>query len=170
MLPINDSGALEKALARRDVAALFIEGCGAHCGAIGIPPSELVRTARELTTLYGALLVIDEVITGFRRGPPWRGQDLWSSPSPSATDSRQRDQERESRASGAHSGNAAIGSRKDQPRDLLVNCTGVMRMRFAQVCTTPVCASISLPGRIVWTMSALLTRGWRFEVDCWTTA
>lgn len=68
VLPINDSDALEKALAKRDVAALFIEGGGAHCGAIGIPP-ELVRAARELTTLYGTLLVIDEVITGFRWSP-----------------------------------------------------------------------------------------------------
>ena len=68
VIPINDQGALEKALAKRDIAALFIEGAGVHCGATGIPP-ELVRTARELTKQYGTLLVIDEVITGFRWSP-----------------------------------------------------------------------------------------------------
>lgn len=68
VIPCNDGIAMEEALARKDIAALFIEGGGAHCGAIGMPP-ELWHTARRLTEEYGTLLVIDEVITGFRWSP-----------------------------------------------------------------------------------------------------
>ncbi len=68
VIPCNDEVALEKALARKDIAALFIEGGGAHCGEISMPP-ELWHTARRLTREYGTLLVIDEVITGFRWSP-----------------------------------------------------------------------------------------------------
>ncbi|MBI5166524.1 MAG: aminotransferase class III-fold pyridoxal phosphate-dependent enzyme, partial [candidate division NC10 bacterium] len=68
VIPCNDEVALEKALAKRDIAALFIEGGGAHCGEIAMPP-ELWHMARRLTREYGTLLVIDEVITGFRWSP-----------------------------------------------------------------------------------------------------
>ena len=68
VIPCNDAAALEKALAKRDIAALFLEGGGAHCGEIGMP-AELWHTARRLTEEFGTLLVIDEVITGFRWSP-----------------------------------------------------------------------------------------------------
>jgi len=68
VIPCNDAAAMENALAKKDIAALFIEGGGAHCGAIGMPP-ELWHIARRLTQKYGTLLVIDEVITGFRWSP-----------------------------------------------------------------------------------------------------
>ncbi|MCH8864652.1 MAG: aminotransferase class III-fold pyridoxal phosphate-dependent enzyme [Chloroflexi bacterium] len=68
VIPCNDEAAMEKALAKGDIAALFIEGGGANCGRIGQPP-ELVYTARRLTHKYGTLLVIDEVISGFRWSP-----------------------------------------------------------------------------------------------------
>lgn len=68
VIPCNDAVALEEALARRDIAALFLEGGGAHCGEIGMP-TELWHTARRLTREFGTLLVIDEVITGFRWSP-----------------------------------------------------------------------------------------------------
>jgi glutamate-1-semialdehyde 2,1-aminomutase len=68
VIPCNDAAALEKALAREDIAAVFLEGGGAHCGEIGMPP-DLWHTARRLTREYGTLLVIDEVITGFRWSP-----------------------------------------------------------------------------------------------------
>lgn len=68
VLPCNDEVAMEEALAKRDVAAFFIEGGGANCGRIGIKP-ETVRKARKLTEQYGTLLVIDEVISGFRWSP-----------------------------------------------------------------------------------------------------
>jgi glutamate-1-semialdehyde 2,1-aminomutase len=68
VIPCNDATAMESALARKDIAVLFLEGGGASCGRIGMPP-ELVHTARQLTQKYGTLLVIDEVITGFRWSP-----------------------------------------------------------------------------------------------------
>jgi len=68
VIPCNDEVALEEALAKKDIAALFIEGGGAHCGGIGMP-LELWHKARQLTQKYGTLLVIDEVITGFRWSP-----------------------------------------------------------------------------------------------------
>ncbi|HEY82201.1 MAG TPA: aminotransferase class III-fold pyridoxal phosphate-dependent enzyme [Dehalococcoidia bacterium] len=68
VIPCNDEAAMEKALAKRDIAAFFLEGGGASGGTIGMPP-ELVKKARELTQEYGTLLVIDEVISGFRWSP-----------------------------------------------------------------------------------------------------
>jgi glutamate-1-semialdehyde 2,1-aminomutase len=68
VIPCNDEVAMERALAKKDIAALFLEGGGANCGRIGMPP-QLVHKARELTREYGTLLVIDEVITGFRWSP-----------------------------------------------------------------------------------------------------
>ena len=68
VIPCNDEIAMEKALAKRDIAALFVEGGGASCGRIGMLP-ELVHKARKLTKEYGTLLVIDEVISGFRWSP-----------------------------------------------------------------------------------------------------
>jgi len=65
VIPCNDEQAMEEALAKRDIAAFFVEGGGANCGRIGMKP-EMVKTARELTKKYGTLLVIDEVISGFR--------------------------------------------------------------------------------------------------------
>lgn len=65
VIPCNDERAMEAALRGRDIAALFLEGGGAHGGAIGMPP-ELVGKARRLTRETGTLLVIDEVISGFR--------------------------------------------------------------------------------------------------------
>ena len=65
VIPCNDEKAMEEALAKRDIAAFFVEGGGANCGRIGMKP-EMVKKARELTKKYGTLLVIDEVISGFR--------------------------------------------------------------------------------------------------------
>lgn len=68
VIPCNDEVAMEKALAKKDIAAFFLEGGGASGGNIGMPP-ELVRKARQLTEQCGTLLVIDEVISGFRWSP-----------------------------------------------------------------------------------------------------
>ena len=68
VIPCNDEFAMEKALAKNDIAALFIEGAGASAGTVGIPP-QLVQKARKLTQEYETLLVIDEVVTGFRWAP-----------------------------------------------------------------------------------------------------
>lgn len=58
-------GSLEAALAGGDVAALILEASGAHYGAVPLPEG-YVAAARELCTRTGTLLVIDEVVTGFR--------------------------------------------------------------------------------------------------------
>ena len=68
IVPPGDIAALEQALAARDVAALILEPTGAHWGLHPIGPDYL-RAARELTTEAGTLLVMDEVISGFRMAP-----------------------------------------------------------------------------------------------------
>lgn len=68
VIPCNDELAMEEALAKNDIAALFLEGAGASAGTVGMP-LELVQKARKLTQKYGTLLVIDEVVTGFRWSP-----------------------------------------------------------------------------------------------------
>ena len=45
VIPCNDAAALEKALAGEDIAAVFLEGGGAHCGEIGMPSSFLSLAA-----------------------------------------------------------------------------------------------------------------------------
>ena len=68
VVPRNDIAALEQALEKNDVAALFVEGAEAHAtGSVASP--ETIQAARTLTTKYGALLIFDEVITGFRFAP-----------------------------------------------------------------------------------------------------
>jgi glutamate-1-semialdehyde 2,1-aminomutase len=61
----GDVEALREALAGRDVAAVILEPTGAHFGAAPLDPSYL-HAAREATAETATLLVMDEVITGFR--------------------------------------------------------------------------------------------------------
>jgi len=66
-VPYNDLGAVEQALAahRGQYAAIFVEPVAANMGVV--PPAEGFLTGlRELATREGALLIFDEVITGFR--------------------------------------------------------------------------------------------------------
>jgi len=66
-LPYHDSGAVERAFAERpaQIAAVFVEPIAANMGVV-VPETSFLRDLRELTRRYGALLVFDEVITGFR--------------------------------------------------------------------------------------------------------
>jgi glutamate-1-semialdehyde 2,1-aminomutase len=67
-LPFNDLDAAARALAREDLACLFVEPMmgGAGC----IPANrEYLAGLRELTARHRTLLVFDEVITGFRLAP-----------------------------------------------------------------------------------------------------
>jgi len=64
-IPFNDLEALEKALKKRDVAAVFIEPVLGGGGAIE-PEKDYLKGVRELCDQYDSLLVFDEVITGFR--------------------------------------------------------------------------------------------------------
>lgn len=56
------------ALAREQVAAAILEPTGAAYGTLPLPAGFL-RGLRELTAAHGALLICDEVVTGFRVGP-----------------------------------------------------------------------------------------------------
>jgi len=65
VVPFNDINALEDALRRYEVAAVFVEPVLGAGGCIEARREFLVE-ARRLADQYGALLVFDEVITGFR--------------------------------------------------------------------------------------------------------
>ena len=75
-LPFNDVDALAKQLARGDVAALFVEPIQ---GEGGVRPlsNEFVQAACELTARHGALLVADEVQTGFGRSGAFLRSAEW---------------------------------------------------------------------------------------------
>jgi glutamate-1-semialdehyde 2,1-aminomutase len=65
VVPWNDPDAVGQALAEHDVAALLAEPIAANMGVV--PPAEgFLELLREATREAGALLVFDEVITGFR--------------------------------------------------------------------------------------------------------
>ena len=65
VVPWNDVEALEAALAEREVAAILAEPLPANMGLV--PPDRgFLERVRELATETGALLVLDEVISGFR--------------------------------------------------------------------------------------------------------
>ena len=68
VLPSGDVEALRAALAGREVAALILEPTGAHFGTHPLAPAYL-HAAREATAESGTLLIMDEVITGFRMAP-----------------------------------------------------------------------------------------------------
>jgi len=70
VLPLDDEAALERVFAERggEIAAAIVEGVPANAGLLVQRP-EWVRRLRELTREHGALLILDEVITGFRLGP-----------------------------------------------------------------------------------------------------
>ena len=64
--PANDLAALERALATdSDIACVIMEPTGATYGTIPLDDGFL-QGVRDLTHRYGALLIFDEVVTGFR--------------------------------------------------------------------------------------------------------
>ncbi len=68
VVPWNDREALEHALRERDYAAILAEPYPANMGLV--PPQEgFLAFLRERADASGALLVFDEVISGFRVGP-----------------------------------------------------------------------------------------------------
>lgn len=64
--PFNDSAALEQVFAQhQDIAAVIIEPIAGNMGCV--PPAEgYLQSVRELSSRNGALLIFDEVMTGFR--------------------------------------------------------------------------------------------------------
>ncbi len=66
--PPNDLQAVREALAAGDVAALILEPTGAHFGTVPMD-ADFIAALREEATRAGALLVFDEVVSGFRVAP-----------------------------------------------------------------------------------------------------
>ncbi|MBD5785750.1 glutamate-1-semialdehyde 2,1-aminomutase [Cellulosimicrobium terreum] len=75
VLPYNDLAAVERAFAERgsEIAAVITEASPANMGVV--PPGEGFNEGlRRITAAHGALLILDEVLTGFRVGPSgWWG-------------------------------------------------------------------------------------------------
>ncbi len=67
-VPRNDLDALDRALAKGDVAAVIAEPDGPVVGTVPVDPA-WVRGLREVTDRHGVLLIFDEVVTGFRLAP-----------------------------------------------------------------------------------------------------
>ena len=69
VLDYNDAGQLARTFAEcgKDIAAVIIEPVAGNMNLVA-PKPEFLRTMRELCTKYGAVLILDEVMTGFRVG------------------------------------------------------------------------------------------------------
>ncbi|MGH7480658.1 MAG: glutamate-1-semialdehyde 2,1-aminomutase [Longimicrobiales bacterium] len=63
--PFNDADAVDELLGTNDVATVIVEPVAANMGVVP-PAAGYLERLRELTTQRGALLIFDEVITGFR--------------------------------------------------------------------------------------------------------
>jgi glutamate-1-semialdehyde 2,1-aminomutase len=68
VVPWNDPAAVERAFDERAAAALLCEPYPANMGVV-LPDEGFLRFLRDATTAAGALLVFDEVISGFRVAP-----------------------------------------------------------------------------------------------------
>ncbi len=68
VVPANDLAMLEERLVQGDVAGVILEPSGASWATIPLEPSFLAQV-RLLTRKYNAVLIFDEVITGFRWAP-----------------------------------------------------------------------------------------------------
>src|SRR5438309_775773 len=64
-VPYNDLAAARRTAAERDLAAIIVEPVAGNIGAVP-PESGFLEGLRLLATECGALLIFDEVITGFR--------------------------------------------------------------------------------------------------------
>jgi glutamate-1-semialdehyde 2,1-aminomutase len=65
VVPYNDLAAVERALVGGDVAAVIIEPVAGNMGLV-LPQAGYLEGLRATTAKHGALLIFDEVITGFR--------------------------------------------------------------------------------------------------------
>jgi glutamate-1-semialdehyde 2,1-aminomutase len=76
----TDLGALERTLSRDDdIAGVITEGSGASYGTVPLPPGFL-QGVRSLTEQYGVVMILDEVITGFRWSPGGLQQKIGLTP------------------------------------------------------------------------------------------
>ena len=70
VIPYNDADALERVLARGDVAAFIVEPAMENIG-ICLPIAGYLEAVREITRRHGTMLIFDEVKTGITAG--WHG-------------------------------------------------------------------------------------------------
>lgn len=63
--PFNDANAVEALCAGRDVAAVLVEPVAGNMGLV-LPEPGFLQALRDICTRTGALLIFDEVMTGFR--------------------------------------------------------------------------------------------------------
>ncbi len=75
-VPFDDLDALERELSKRDVAAFIAEPIQGEAGIL-IPSERYLPEAARLCRRYGALLIIDEIQTGFGRTGRWFACDHW---------------------------------------------------------------------------------------------
>ncbi|MBS0262986.1 MAG: aminotransferase class III-fold pyridoxal phosphate-dependent enzyme [Planctomycetes bacterium] len=68
VVPPNDLAAVERALVEHQPACVIFEGTGGHWGLVPMR-GEFIRGLRELTARHNVILIMDEVITGFRVAP-----------------------------------------------------------------------------------------------------
>ncbi len=68
--PFNDLAAVEEAFGKAgdEIACIIVEPVAANMGVVP-PMSGFLEGLRKVTDAHGALLIFDEVITGFRLGP-----------------------------------------------------------------------------------------------------
>ncbi len=68
-LPFNDPSAVEKAFKEygEEIAGVIVEPIAGNMGVV-LPKEGFLQFLRDITEKYGALLIFDEVITGFRVG------------------------------------------------------------------------------------------------------
>jgi glutamate-1-semialdehyde 2,1-aminomutase len=77
VVPYNDPDAIREVFERRgaEIAAVITEPAAANMGVVP-PASGFNELLRQLTTAHGALLIYDEVLTGFRVSPAgWWGHE-----------------------------------------------------------------------------------------------
>jgi glutamate-1-semialdehyde 2,1-aminomutase len=77
VVPYNDVDALEQLFAARghEIAAIITEAAAANMGVLA-PAHGFNSALRRITREHGALLIVDEVLTGFRVGPAgWWGYE-----------------------------------------------------------------------------------------------
>jgi len=74
VVPYNDSAAVQAAMAVHgpEIAAVLVEPVAANMGLVPPEPGFL-ETLRQAASAAGAVLIFDEVITGFRMGPTTYG-------------------------------------------------------------------------------------------------
>ncbi len=74
VIPMHDLNLVEEELAKKEYAILFIEGGGASMAGKIPWDADFVRALPNLTQRYGTVVLIDEVVTGFRDSPGgWQG-------------------------------------------------------------------------------------------------